>query len=75
MLDISPSITEAANKRKIFESRDSFLRDLWLLYSQKMLEVAQETTIDILDLSCETKQRLTYNISYNTWSDNILTMV
>jgi hypothetical protein len=84
MLDIFPSITEAANKRKIFESRDSFLggslqdisnSDLWLEYNQKMLEVAHETTIDILDLSCETKQRFTYNISHNPWPDNTLTMI
>lgn len=84
MLDIFPSITEATNKRKIFESRDSFLggslqdisnSDLWLEYNQKMLEVAHETTIDILDLSCETKQRFTYNISHNPWPDNTLTMI
>jgi hypothetical protein len=66
MLDILPSITEATNNRKSFESGDSFIgvsledvsnRDLWLEYNQKMFEVAQETTIDILDLSCQTKQR------------------
>jgi len=66
MLDILPSITEATNNRKSFESGDSFIgvsledvsnRDLWIGYNQKMFEIAQETTIDILDLSCQTKQR------------------
>jgi len=66
MLDILPSITEATNNRKSFESGDSFIgvsledvsnRGLWLGYNQKIFEVAQETTIDILDLSCQTKQR------------------
>jgi len=66
MLDILPSITEATNNRKSFESADSFIgvsledvsnRDLWIGYNQKMFEIAQETTIDILDLSCQTKQR------------------
>jgi len=66
MLDILPSITEATNNRKSFESGDSFIgvsledvsnRDLWIGYKQKMFEIAQETTIDILDLSCQTKQR------------------
>lgn len=76
MLDILPSITEATNKRKSFESRDSFMdgsledisKDLWLEYNQKMFEVAQETTFDILDLSCQTKAN-TYDILYNPWAD------
>jgi hypothetical protein len=68
MLDILPSITEATNKRKSFESGDSFIGDsfegisnidLWLEYNQYIFEFAQETTIDILDLSWQTKQRFT----------------